>query len=821
MKHYFNDTMILVNTFVQIIFSFIYIILFFAVLYHIIRNLCKKGFTIHWIEYLINISLIISFIIIYIMYQMRILKVKKIEKCLDNNFCQYLNIHIFIMDKIFLSNIILNLTHSIGLCRTINKLISIKATGQSSFVNELKKVGIKKTTKKKTHIIELFLIDLIMSLYFYIMIKSVNNKQVNMFNLVKSFFIILQIFIILSDSFMIYILKFYKKKILENNYYNQNLVLLAIYNISSSKIVFYSDFLTFKSINDLCLVMGSLFFIMLESITISNIIIILIIWVFYLFFGGLLLLYVDKSNRIKINYYIGRIFLLKFMNLDFGEKEKSKLFDEYLLDLNPNETLLVDDLDIYDNDEAIPLELELGSKNKILNGYQSINFYLIFKLIYQYYKNNENTYKQIDNCYENQTDKKNIEKNLENLISEIQFNFNFSYNLILTSVDDKQFYDEFDLLYKKRKTSIEFYNLSNGTDFNEKEDLKLLDNDNVNNEKEEFKIESLLSNNLIQLYPYYKIKILDIIDSFSPSMNQFSTEQFRDSKISNYYMNTYYTYDNFLYFEIYDYNYHHFISNDKLKYFGNEYLKYIKEISEKDKKTFIPFIINIFRIRYYDYDKIIILYKNPISFLPLISSKLNIQITLSENKEKDRVSLPIEEKSNEKNSNSFNENQNIIQLNEYNVNLIIEIIKNDSNFIRKLNFDIFPKLNLFIMTDISSLKENDISTITEVFERIEDSILEIEGEKRKRSNSIINKINSNIKEYGSILISNIELFGLCSSKNRQHGFKIYFEEFFRMSLNPNLKDIIKGDIDNNLVYLNYLIEQLSGKFNSDIDIKNI
>ena len=304
-------------------------------------------------------------------------------------------------------------------------------------------------------------------------------------------------------------------------------------------------------------------------------------------------------------------------------------------------------------------------------------------------------------------------------------------------------------------------------------------------------------------------------------MNQFSTEQFRDSKISNYYMNTYYTYDNFLYFEIYDYNYHHFISNDKLKYFGKEYLKYIKEISEKDKQTFIPFIINIFRIRYYDYDKIIILYKNPISFLPLISSKLNIQITLSENKEKDRVLLPVEEKSNEKNSNLFDENQNIIQLNEYNVNLIIEIIKNDSNFIRKLNFDIFPKLNLFIMTDISSLKENDISTITEVFERIEDSILEIEGEKRKRSNSIINKINSNIKEYGSILISNIELFGLCSSKNRQHGFKIYFEEFFRMSLNPNLKDIIKGDIDNNLVYLNYLIEQLSGKFNSDIDIKNI
>ena len=130
------------------------------------------------------------------------------------------------------------------------------------------------------------------------------------------------------------------------------------------------------------------------------------------------------------------------------------------------------------------------------------------------------------------------------------------------------------------------------------------------------------------------------------------------------------------------------------------------------------------------------------------------------------------------------------------------------------------------MTDISSLKENDISTITEVFERIEDSILEIEGEKRKRSNSIINKINSNIKEYGSILISNIELFGLCSSKNRQHGFKIYavikyIDLTDKKLIREGIKDIIKGDIDNNLVYLNYLIEQLSGKFNSDIDIKNI
>ena len=46
-------------------------------------------------------------------------------------------------------NIILNFINNIELCITIKKLISIKATGQSSFVSDLKKIKIKKTTKKK------------------------------------------------------------------------------------------------------------------------------------------------------------------------------------------------------------------------------------------------------------------------------------------------------------------------------------------------------------------------------------------------------------------------------------------------------------------------------------------------------------------------------------------------------------------------------------------------------------------------------------------------------------------------------------------------
>ena len=123
------------------------------------------------------------------------------------------------------------------------------------------------------------------------------------------------------------------------------------------------------------------------------------------------------------------------------------------------------------------------------------------------------------------------------------------------------------------------------------------------------------------------------------------------------------------------------------------------------------------------------------------------------------------------------------------------------------------------MTDVSSFIKDEISTISQIINREKENILEFEGSININRESILNKINSNSKENGSIILSDIELFGLCNSNNRKHIFRIYFDDFFRMSLDPNLKDIIKGDINNNVIYLNYLKEQLTKKLNSDIDVK--
>ena len=153
MIYYYNDSMILFSIFIMIFFTLIYIVFFMASFFHIVRNIFKKGFIVHWIDYFVIIIFIISYTIEYIIYLKEIYIVKYIKKCKEQKLCYFLNMHFYAMIQIFLSNIILNFIHSIELCITIKKLISIKATGQSSFVNNLKKIGIKKTTKKKRNII--------------------------------------------------------------------------------------------------------------------------------------------------------------------------------------------------------------------------------------------------------------------------------------------------------------------------------------------------------------------------------------------------------------------------------------------------------------------------------------------------------------------------------------------------------------------------------------------------------------------------------------------------------------------------------------------
>ena len=103
MIYYYNDSMILFSIFIMIFFTLIYIVFFMASFFHIVRNIFKKGFIVHWIDYFVIIIFIISYTIEYIIYLKEIYIVKYIKKCKEQKLCYFLNMYFYVMIQIFLS----------------------------------------------------------------------------------------------------------------------------------------------------------------------------------------------------------------------------------------------------------------------------------------------------------------------------------------------------------------------------------------------------------------------------------------------------------------------------------------------------------------------------------------------------------------------------------------------------------------------------------------------------------------------------------------------------------------------------------------------
>ncbi len=61
----------------------------------------------------------------------------------------------------------------------------------------------------------------------------------------------------------------------------------------------------------------------------------------FFFFTGNIFLYIDQSSKINIHPFIKGVFLANHFKLSFGEKEKAKLYDEFLLDVERDESKLL------------------------------------------------------------------------------------------------------------------------------------------------------------------------------------------------------------------------------------------------------------------------------------------------------------------------------------------------------------------------------------------------------------------------------------------------------------------------------------------------
>ena len=122
---------------------------------------------------------------------------------------------------------------------------------------------------------------------------------------------------------------YFKKELLESNYYNNDILIQKIYNSTISKICFHKDFFTFKTILDFTMNIPLLLYFALDQLSTIPIIISGICLLNYIFFMGAIFLYIEKNNKMSnVKDNISQIFFLNKLNFKIGEREKKKQIEE-------------------------------------------------------------------------------------------------------------------------------------------------------------------------------------------------------------------------------------------------------------------------------------------------------------------------------------------------------------------------------------------------------------------------------------------------------------------------------------------------------------
>ena len=389
---------------------------------------------------------------------------------------------------------------------------------------------------------------------------------------------------------------------------------------------------------------------------------------------------------------------------------------------------------------------------------------------------------------------KHLYNNLEKNFNERQKSYCSISNISITknSIDDK-IYELTDKLLPDQISSID-----PSTNYTKSQDKKILNfYDNINNNDEklglDFKIESILSNVTMELYPYYELNIKDILKSLDISSNIQLFEKFFILKHDDNKYNNFFTNDSFLSYEIYDKK---FLSYEQLANFMRNYHDYIINTVANFNYTFLPIILGIFNITYSSYNKIVILYRNSLAFSNDIIFKywINYSFVLG-----DEIVTKSTDNNEIADIDEIEVKNNII-LDEDEYDDTLEVLNKDLEFLRNMKYNLGFELNLFVIkesnniTNVKSEKSNtdfDLSFIKKN-EDMKFSLVSNEDNKNDNENFINilrnteffgnnNASNSELsfKYFNNNTISLIEKLYLNESNTNKFFFKIYFSNIFK------------------------------------------
>ena len=884
----------------SLIFIILYIIYISLVITYIIKNYHTKKLCVLWIDYCILLLTAILFIILYIsnlIYHytypggIKNIRIDNPKDLSGNLFTILIISSLVILCISIISSLFFDTITAIQLSL---KMVKIKKIVEKDFLalsdkfKNINIVNILKIEYTYKYYIIFGVINIIYLILFFLAYTDLEPKRIDgILNLYGYFDILLRYYHLIALLLLIISITFMnksKKSLLRKQYYNPDRIAQKVYDVHFSQIVYFTDVISFKLVSDIIINIPPLLFLSLEKFNTLGLILSEISIFLFIFLGGSENLIIDKDTKAgKLDKKIRTWFCIKKLDFHFGEKDHKEIFDEFRFNYSKEEQSVIDNLNMtiiknieinlldYDEDRIFSEEesrdsifnIENNNGNKTLN--KNINknsknnpktlefktvpeFYLVQKLMMEFFKTNSKLYESSMNSL----DEIGFDfKKLENGRKKRKSKFIQDKDIFSSNMDRISRLSMRDI--EKIKPSLK---ISQNDLFNSIEEKELFDElkNKLNIKKENYfyKIESLLTNELFELFPFYKMRINNIYKSLNPARNikvfnkfikrndnftnSFSISN-KDNRLSvksnkksisdsiksereeEFEKDLYYTHDLYLMYEIYDKK--DFVNLDELNNIISPYKRYLLSVVQNMNFTFLPLIIGIFNLEIYDSNKIIVLYKNPLYFT--ISNHYThwINFYITEEPEKIRVSSLF----NDIIDVNEIEIKNSLQLNEADYNEVKEILEKDCNFLKKINY-LFPIINLFIGNEIDN---ND------------DDKEDEQGGKGKDKNKNINQCNENSilgelslsKDlgiidvlYGNLNNSNLNIGDESGNINniqvdentlfeKEYYFmsgkdirtiKIYFTNFFRKVCELNKKE--ENTLINSETYCDYLQNQL-------------
>jgi len=768
----------------------------------------------------------------------------------------------------------------------MNKIKSIEAKNLMQVTQKCKNINIIDILKMKTHYIYYIVFSLINACFIILAILGFMDTDISRFDGIlnlKGYFSYLLRYYHLSVLVLLIISIIYmnisKGSLLEKEYFNDNRTAKKVYDIHFSQIVYFTDVISFKLIADLIMNIPALFFLALAQFNTFSLIFSEFTIFIYIFIGGSEYFVIDEDSKAGvINNYIKFWFCFKKLNFHFGEKDHRVILDDFnfqysaeeqnvLASLNLTvikniEYKLIDDNNIEREEENEYIELQINKKaskaksnNSIKKKYldfRSVSeFYLVQKLLMIFFQKN---YEMYDNALKNMDEngiqiKKLGKERITQRKSRLSFrsqdsNFENSVNRIsrMSIKESKK------LITKMKAEQNDLF-----TSFEEKElfeELRL--KFNIKDENYTFNLDSILTSDFFELFPFFQMNIRTVLRSLNPARNlkifskfiQRKTEEQKKYTIKNLKSKSrisivnkiskcnilgdddndddylkkskelekdlYYTHDLFLMYEMYDKK--DFIDQNELKDIILPYKKYLLSVLKNMDYSFLPLIIGIFELEIYDSKKVIILYRNPLYFTNFTRFNHWINFYLTEEPEKIKVSSMYNDIIN---INEI-EIKNSLQLNSLDYDEIKKNLEHDYKFLSEIN-KIYPIIHLFI-GDETGISKDDYK-----------------NKKRRKNENFYNLYNEN-SILGEVSLSGEESFGMLDmigdmsindfngedsnnineltslfdkeyytmSGNDLRTIKIYFTNLFRKDC--SLSNEINPDAQD---YCDYLQEQLN------------